>query len=294
MKLFFASLSLFFFLNGENSIKSYSSDNWRADFTVENNRLNGSYKSYYPDGSEKAVGTFKNNIRVGKWGVKSPNGIIKSQRVYSEYQSFTDEKNNLKLQSNVRNEKGLIGFAEINEADVLWSKRVWREVPQENNNPLFNHNKLMEVISKAVITGSLTCYSNQDDEFTIKLESVESILKKNPLVTSYRIKEETFFDKQRGIMETRIIGLAPQTNDNDIKKELFWIYYPELREILAEQNEIALDDIFTLRDFASQIVKESNKRDRSIADYSNDQEAIRESARIELTLIETEHDFWLR
>jgi hypothetical protein len=59
-------------------------------------------------------------------------------------------------------------------------------------------------------------------------------------VKKYRIKEEWFFDKQRSVMEVRIIGICPVmdrfTEDGiyDGQVSLFWVYFPEARKILSK------------------------------------------------------------
>ena len=57
-------------------------------------------------------------------------------------------------------------------------------------------------------------------------------------VISYEIKEDWFFDKQRSIMDVRIIGIAPQVikinpeNDEIMGfQTLFWLYFPECRYV---------------------------------------------------------------
>src|SRR5678815_5863735 len=62
-------------------------------------------------------------------------------------------------------------------------------------------------------------------------------------VIQYRLKEDWFFDKQRSVIEVRIIGFAPIVYATDDKgnvreggetKPLFWIYFPEARRLLSQ------------------------------------------------------------
>jgi hypothetical protein len=63
------------------------------------------------------------------------------------------------------------------------------------------------------------------------------------------LKEVWFFDKQRSVMEVRIVGLCPirlyakESDDPDAEedeqlmmKKLFWVYFPEARKILANHK----------------------------------------------------------
>jgi gliding motility associated protien GldN len=129
-------------------------------------------------------------------------------------------------------------------------------------------------------------------------------------VIGYRVKEDWFFDKQRSVMDVRIIGIAPLIYDRDefgnvregnIKKPLFWIYYPEARKLLANaevfnrQNDAerrSFDDIFQKRLFGSYIYKEANVYDRLISDYRQGLSALLESERIKDDITNFEHDMW--
>ena len=75
-------------------------------------------------------------------------------------------------------------------------------------------------------------------------------------------KEEWFFDKQRSVMDVRIIAIAPLQEDRDeVTGELlggfsplFWVHFPEARKILINAEVFNLvkndaerrtyDDIF--------------------------------------------------
>lgn len=128
-------------------------------------------------------------------------------------------------------------------------------------------------------------------------------------VVRYKIKEEWYFDKQRSVMDVRIIGLCPmmtttnpETGEFNGLKSLFWVYFPEIRKVLKDaevfnhrKNDAArltFDDIFHKRFFNSYIVKESNKYDRKISEYKAGLDALLESERIKEEIFHLEHDLW--
>jgi len=197
---------------------------------------------------------------------------------------------------------------------------------------------LFEIIQDAVLNeGTITAYSPgsvvaPDDMFTTPLttEEVKKILTpttsedvydefgeitgtqevENPIVASqvkfYDIKEEWFFDKQRSVMDVRIIGILPmievetETGEKALK-DLFWIYYPEARYVFAN-NEVfnrandaerrTYEDIFWKRQFASRITKVSNIYERRIADYKSGIDALLESEKLKEEIFNVEHDLW--
>jgi gliding motility associated protien GldN len=140
----------------------------------------------------------------------------------------------------------------VREADIMWKKRVWREIDtREKQNMAFRFpgddytggGYFIEIILDAVKKGKIKAYSNMDDRFTSAL-SKDQILElligkpdttmvENPItgqmemrissrefnpdvVTKYRVKEDWVFDRNLGRMVVRIIGVAPiQDKYND-------------------------------------------------------------------------------
>lgn len=130
-------------------------------------------------------------------------------------------------------------------------------------------------------------------------------------IIEYRLKEDWFFDKQRGEMDVRIIAIAPVVYDTEIdnegneqitgKKELFWLYFPHCRYVFNnyfsynghnDSQWTSFDDLFWSRRFSSYIYKESNGADRAIESYAHGTEALHESDRITNEMRNIEHDLW--
>ena len=206
---------------------------------------------------------------------------------------------------------------------------------------------LIDVIYSAIQEGSITAYGNpiMDDEFrevmsqeAIKRiggaeeklvestdwdkvaegfseeESTKMVVSKKEFdrnqVKKWRLKEEWFFDKQRSVMDVRIIGMAPLKEDKDEVSgqltggfsPLFWVYFPEAREVLINAEVFNLvknnaerrtyDDIFWKRMFGSTIVKESSVMDRKINEYMVGLDALLEAERIKTEIFNIEHDLW--
>ena len=127
-------------------------------------------------------------------------------------------------------------------------------------------------------------------------------------VWKYWVKEDWFYDKQRSVMDVRIIGLCPLvekiTDGGDHTggdKPLFWIYFPEARPVFAtsevymrhnDAERRTLDDVFWKRMFSSYIRKESNVYDRGIYDYKVGLDMQLESERVKKDIFMFEHDLW--
>lgn len=238
----------------------------------------------------------------------------------------------------------VIPYTHLREADVMWSKRIWRKLDlrEKINQPLYfpidrikDRRSLTQVIMEAVREGSLTAYSASDDEFTLTLTKAEidkigaktdTMYVENPdppydlqmkivvnefdpgTVKEYRIKEDWFFDKQRSVQDVRIIGICPVADNIDPvtgeirgSTPLFWIYFPEARNIFAsaevfnrsnDAERRTLEDVFWKRMFGSYVYKEQNVYDRRIADYKQGIHALLEAERVKDDLFILEHDLW--
>jgi gliding motility associated protien GldN len=259
--------------------------------------------------------------------------------------------NKVKAQSNILDgvyvkehtiERRVIPYTYLREADVMWSKRIWRiiDLREKLNHDMYfpidviaGRRSLMQVIWDGVTKdGSITAYSDENDgDFTTQLskadldnkynywdtamiedpgtgDMVEKVtqVQFNPSdVRQFRVKEDWFFDRQRSVMDVRIIGIAPirffQKNGEDRIETMFWIYYPEARfafvsaEVYNKGNDAerrTYEDIFWKRRFSSYIYKETNVYNRRISTYLGGLDALLEAEKIKEDIFNMEHDLW--
>ena len=279
---------------------------------------------------------------------------------------------------NQHNERHYVELARIREADIMWSRKIWREIDlrQKVNHPIYypqervkdqgtiDRKNLFDVILSAAIDGDgegnkLNLYRSGDDfreSYDDEFQSVpmtpdeikdliggklqptyrvdqngEDSLDWNGNLVAYEIddpdyvenregeklkreikkwlvKEHWFFDKQRSVMDVRIIGICPvytiTTGEENLgeEQELFWVYFPAARKYLKnalafnmvknEAENKTFEDIFMKRMFASTIIKEGNVMDRSIGDYMVGLDALLEAERIKEEIFNFEHDLW--
>ncbi|MFZ5551608.1 MAG: hypothetical protein ACOZCO_00725 [Bacteroidota bacterium] len=283
-------------------------------FETRNGLFDGEYKSFYPNKKLKAEGTFKNNQRVGKWRAYDSTGVMKTERDYKNNFEFTrvfpelPQDGPAKLLSEPvyvpkYNSDGFIENFPLKERQVMISKRIWRFIPSATD----HWSALYGVLYESAKNKEIKIYSSKDDQFrkVITSGNIDSLMNcKRIVFKGYKIKEDWFFDTDRMISETRIIGICPvfYCLDTKIPEDLCWFYFPECRKVLSgiqvkNQNRpsciTTMDDLFFYRFFESEIYKESNIHDRSIADYCKGEEIQKEALRIELSLKELEHDAWL-
>ncbi|HOK98066.1 MAG TPA: gliding motility protein GldN [Bacteroidales bacterium] len=244
-----------------------------------------------------------------------------------------------------------VPYAHVREADVMWSKIIWRVIDlREKQNftlyyptrPIDSRMNLITLLLYGIDNEGVTAYSTDDplNEFktpltkeqvdvqmgaktdTIKVpdpntgELVTKVIQRDRQIEAIKqimIKEKWYFDKQLSTMQVRVLGICPilvrnkeDQNGNpteEIEKKLtFWVYYPEVRNLLAnhevynrfnDAQYYSFDDLFTQRRFSSFIFKESNVYDnRPIGSYTSGIETLYESERIKESIFKYEHDLW--
>ncbi len=167
-------------------------------------------------------------------------------------------------------ERQIVPYDHLREADVFWSKRIWRVIDtREKMNLSFRYPKqyLVNILKDHAVEGSITVYDPIDDEFTrpltpeevakigvgdpdtirvidpVTLEEKVEITKPEfdpQKVTKFRLKEDWIFDEETSTLIVRIIGVAPIQEEYNVDgsyrgdKPLFWAYFPELRPVLAK------------------------------------------------------------
>ncbi len=138
-----------------------------------------------------------------------------------------------------------IAWQHLREEDILWKKRVWREIDtREKQNIGFRYmgdensggGMFIEILIDGIKRGKIRAYSSMDDRFTTPLSKEEvleslagkpdtipvtdpitgvetiKVIKKDfqpEAITTYRMKEDWIFDRNEGKMIVRIVGLAP-------------------------------------------------------------------------------------
>ncbi|MCX6268142.1 MAG: gliding motility protein GldN [Bacteroidetes bacterium] len=193
----------------------------------------------------------------------------------------------------------------------------------------------MQIIMDGLKEGTITAYAAFPDQFAVpntykelmdQLQKTEKKTLKRPYepydeydttivndfkaadVKILRVKEDVYFDRQRSVFEVRILGICPVMDDIDENgnyrgpKPLFWIYFPECRNLFAKNEmfnlkngaagRLTYDDVFMKRMFSSYIYKEENVYDRSINEYATGVDALLESEKAKNSLHEFESNLW--
>ena len=199
---------------------------------------------------------------------------------------------------------GPLAYGYIDERDILWSKVVWEFVdlnqkinlpyyfPIDTSNISSDRRSLFDTLLRGIRKGSIKnvilihssllklqvqklmknlvnvrLNGDYSDTFRIKTQDIEG----------YMMKGMWYFDKRLGELKYRLLALAPMGKDvltlglPDIEDEelyeLFWVFYPETRDILHDSKvfnpknvsqPISYDHLLNARRFNAVIVREEN------------------------------------
>ena len=229
----------------------------------------------------------------------------------------------------------------VDDRDILWSKIVYEKIDLNerlNFSLLFpvtddlyesTRKSLWRVLKENILNGKITkVYNSRNDNFRDLMpeeeiiNSVETVVSyedgsSSPSVivsgdiTAYNIKGIWYFDKRRGELVYRLLGIQPvgreirNMMDEEKVTPFFWIWYPSIRKILhtelvfndtSNANRISFDQLLLSRRFSSYIYKEDNLfNDRAIDAYKRKGlDYILESQRIKDEILNFEQDLWNR
>ena len=201
--------------------------------------------------------------------------------------------------------------------------------------------RFISILLKAVRSGQVTAFSSSDDRFTTPLSSQEiaqltaggeadttpvrdpndpnKIVKYVVTQASFdpdkvvklRIKEEWIFDREASRMFVRILGIAPLKTEylpNGQERGtsvMFWVYYPDLRPILAKHEvynpknlgygRMTWEELFESRMFSSYITKSTldNPSNKTIKNMVKDPIlALLEGDNVKDRIFNYEQDLW--
>ena len=232
----------------------------------------------------------------------------------------------------------VVPYPFLRQDDMMWATRHWEriQVQEKLNHPLYypvaplpDRKSMFDVLKDAILIEGSIVEVFRDDLFELPLSNqevagiifrvdsitdpddpsillaIDSIELKAPNVVAWELKSDWYFDKQRGEMKNRIIGISPVVKDPSTSEiyNIFWIWFPDARQALSTNiaynpdnntRRLTFDQILQMRYFNSIVFKEDNVYDRTIDDYKQNRpmEQLLESKRIRETLRNYEHDLW--
>lgn len=184
----------------------------------------------------------------------------------------TSKRMNGIYERKIYEEKQVIPYEHIREADVFWQKRIWRliDVREKMNLPFkfqyhFPNETFFYMVHRAVLNGEAQAFDDEDFISPLAIDKVKQIgagvdtvpvidpitgevtgytpkvreLNYND-VNQFRLKEDWVFDEETSTMQVRILGIAPilelNVGGQKIPSPMYWVYYPDMRKVFARKE----------------------------------------------------------
>ncbi len=199
-------------------------------------------------------------------------------------------------------------IAEVYDDELFTNRLEMDEIQKRTSKLVISDDLIDKINSGATVTEADKKAGT--DVYETKSEDVKLL----------KIKGMWYIDKRDAQMKYRLIGIAamgkdPQTmgviggdgelvDSGDDYIDLFWVYYPNARPLLANSvvfnnqnlsSDITYDDILNARRFSSIIYKsDSGLGNGVIKDYipNNADEQLEESERLKAQILQMENDMW--
>jgi gliding motility associated protien GldN len=263
-----------------------------------------------------------NKVKPLEYGFVDDKDILKSMMVWE----IIDLNDKVNQPFYYDNPDGLLAKTTRSLYQILLDAALDGKIEEVYNDENFSDKLTPEAIrqrlEKVVINDAAIDILNSGRQLTEqeKKEYTDIFKTTTDKVKILKIMGMWFIDKRDGQMKYRPLGIAAMGPDPAVQGvydangqpiagkdeliDLFWVYYPKARDILANNYvfnrknssaDLSFDDVINARRFSSIIYKSSNGLgDGVIKDYipRNAEEQLQESDKIKEQILQMENDMW--
>ena len=227
-------LALLFFCIAVNARERktvyYSSGKVQYEYETEGFLFDGKFSSYYETGRLRMKGQFNSNQKAGLWRVWDEKGLLRSERNYRDNENFTilseTDSSGIKIRQNVDMSQVIPLKTEFSDYLFKHSFLSSMDRTETANSELFANGGLIDDLFEKLTNGTVQAFSEYRFVTAVNKKSFSSY--KFTDIVALLIKEDYYCTFSKPTMSNNIVGICPVVMENGKRKELGWLYVPDL------------------------------------------------------------------
>ena len=238
------------------------------EYEMEGHLFDGKFTCYFETGKLRIKGQFLQNQKTGLWRVWDEKGLLRSERNYTDNKNFIvvseSDSSGVKVRRNIQ-----VNEAQVNDVqDILFSQRYISSIEKSNslNAELFAEKGYIDEALNKVIKGDIMAFV--DDRFAVPVNKPTITCYNYSDVVAVLVKEDYRCNASNQTMVNKISGICPVVMEKGKRKEVGWIYVPELKIESAQLTK--LNDHLYASTFIKTTVNDPSYKFRDVAAKEND------------------------
>ncbi|MFL5808232.1 MAG: hypothetical protein ACJ749_01845 [Flavisolibacter sp.] len=208
----------------------YSSGRVQYEYETEGYFFDGKFSSYYETGRLRMKGQFSSNQKTGVWRVWDEKGLLRSERNYRDNDNFTivseTDSSGMKVRQNV--DMSQVISLKTDFSDYLFKHSFLSSIERTEpaNSELFASAGLIDELFEKLTSGTVQAFSEYRFVTPLNKKSFSSY--KSADIVALLVKEDYYCTFSKPTMSNNVIGICPVVMENGKRKELGWLYVPDL------------------------------------------------------------------
>jgi hypothetical protein len=218
----------------------YPNGKVQYEYETEGHLFDGKFSSYYETGRLRMKGQFSGNQKTGLWRVWDEKGLLRSERNYRDDDNFIivseSDSSGKKIRQNV--EMSQPAVVKTDFSDYLFRHSILSSIDRSEttNSELFASGGLVEEAFQQLSNGTIRAFSEYRFVTAVNKKSFSSYTYTD--IVALLVKEDYYCTFSKPTMTNSVTGICPVVMENGKRKELGWIYAPDLNSRANEFEKI--------------------------------------------------------
>ena len=208
----------------------YSSGKLQYEYETEGSLFDGKFSSYYETGRLRMKGQFHTNQKTGVWRVWDEKGLLRSERNYRDNDNFTivyeRDSSGAKIRQNVDMSQALSVKTDFSDYLFKHSFLSTLDRTETANSEIYSAGGLIDELFEKLVNGTVQAFEEYRFATPLNKKSISSY--KSSDIVALLVKEDYYCTFSKPTMSNNVVGVCPVVMENGKRKELGWIYVPDL------------------------------------------------------------------